>query len=168
MKRRISSLATLVVVLLVLIVPMFAFTASAAEEATLSFDNKAQRTSFSTSKQVWEQNGIKFTNDKASSSNAVADYAKPVRLYAGSSVTIEAPGNITKIVFDCNSSSYATAMKNSIGGTATASSDKVTVTPNESSSSFTVAKLTAQVRLDSITVSYDVNADACQHSNTTD
>ena len=173
MKRRISSLATLVVVLLVLIVPMFAFTASAAEtEATLSFASTAQRTSFSTSKQVWEQNGIIFTNDKASSTTAVADYAKPARLYAGSSVTIEAPGNITKIEFDCNSSSYATAMKNSIGGTATASSDKVTVTLGGTSKTFTVAKLTAQVRIDSLTVTYTTGSSpepepSCTHENTT-
>ena len=97
---------------------------------TLSFADKAQRTSFSTTKQVWEQNGITFTNDKASSTNAVADYAKPVRLYANSKVTVEHPG-MTKIVFDCNSSSYATALKNAIGtpanGKVSVSSDKVTV-----------------------------------------
>lgn len=172
MKRRISSLATLVVVLLVLIVPMFAFTASAAEEATLSFASTAQRTSLSTSQQVWEQNGIIFTNNKASSTTAVADYSKPARLYAGSSVTIEAPGNITKIVFDCNSSSYATAMKNSIGSAATASSDKVTVTLDGTSDSYTVEKLTAQVRIDSLTVTYTTGSSpepepSCTHENTT-
>lgn len=128
-------------------------------DATLSFANKAQRTSFSTSKQVWEQNGITFTNDKGSSNSNVADYASPVRLYANSKVTVEAPGNITKIVFDANSSSYATTMKNSIetvsGATVSVSSDKVTVTfANATASSFVVEKLTAQVRLDSITVTY--------------
>ena len=129
-------------------------------DATLSFANKAQRTSFSTSKQVWEQNEITFTNDKSSSTSNVADYANPVRLYANSKVTIDAPGNITKIVFDANSSSYATAMKNSIGtpagATVTVSSDKVTVTiASPNATSFVVAKLTAQVRLDSITVTYE-------------
>ena len=129
------------------------------KSATLSFANKAQRTSFSTSKQVWSQNGITFTNDKASSSNNVADYAAPVRLYANSKVTVAAPGNISKIVFDCNSGSYATAMKNSIGtvsgATVAVSSDKVTVTiASPNATSFVVAKLSAQVRLDSITVTY--------------
>lgn len=129
------------------------------KSATLSFANKAQRTSFSSTQQVWEQNGIKFTNDKSSSTTAVADYAAPVRLYANSKVTVEAPGNISKIVFDCNSSSYATAMKNSIGtvsgATVSVSSDKVTVTfTNANAASFVVAKLTAQVRMDSITVTY--------------
>lgn len=127
-------------------------------DATLSFANKAQRTSFSTTQQIWKQNGITFTNDKATSSNAVADYANPVRLYAGSKVTVAADGNITKIVFDCNSSSYATAMKNSIGtvsgATVAVSSDKVTVTFTTAVESFVVAKLTAQVRMDSMDVTY--------------
>ena len=130
-----------------------------AEEATLSFANKAQRTTYTTSQQVWEQNGIKFTNNKASSTTNIADYANPARLYASSSVVVNHTSNkITKIVFDCNSSSYATAMKNSIGtvsgATVAVSSDKVTVTFTSSVESFTIAKLTAQVRLDAITVTY--------------
>lgn len=127
--------------------------------ATLSFGDKAQRTEFSSTKQVWKQNGITFTNNKSASTNAVADYAKPVRLYAGSNIVVEfADGNITKIVFDCNSSSYATVLKTSIGTTATTSvsSDKVTVTFSEAINSFTISKLTAQVRLDSLTVTYEV------------
>lgn len=135
---------------------------------TLSFADKAQRTSFSTTQQVWEQNGITFTNDKASSTNAVADYAKPVRLYANSKVTVEHPG-MTKIVFDCNSSSYATALKNAIGtpanGKVSVSSDKVTVEFTEKTDSFEIAKLTAQVRIDSITVTAEV-AVTCDHTNT--
>jgi hypothetical protein len=51
-------------------------------------------------------------------------------------------------------------MKNSIGtpagATVTVSSDKVTVTiASPNATSFVVAKLTAQVRLDSITVTYE-------------
>ena len=128
-----------------------------AEDATLSFADNAQRTEYSTSKQVWEQNGITFTNNKSESTTNVGDYAKPARLYASSNVIIECSlGNINQIVFDCNSSSYATAMKNSIGTTATTSvsSDKVTVTLAGTSNSFTISKLTAQVRLDAITVTY--------------
>ena len=131
-----------------------------AEEATLSFADKAQRTSFSTTQQVWEQNGVTFTNDKASSSSNVADYAKPVRLYASSQIIVaHSSGKIKSIVFDCNSGSYATAMKNSIGTisgvTVTASSDKVTVEFTNAVASFTVAKLSAQVRLDALTVIYE-------------
>ena len=130
-----------------------------AEEATLSFASTAQRTSFSSTQQVWEQNGIKFTNNKASSTSNVADYAKPTRLYASSNVIVEHTSKqITQIVFDCNSSSYATAMMNSIGtvsgATVTVSSDKVTVAFTSTVELFTIAKLTAQVRLDAITVTY--------------
>ena len=149
--------------LLVMLLTLTITTNAWAEEATLSFADKAQRTSFSTTKQVWAQNGVTFTNDKASSTNAVADYAKPVRLYANSSITVEcASGNMTKIVFDCNSGSYATAMKNSIGtvsgATVSVSSDKVTVTFTSAVASFTVVKLTAQVRLDNITVTYTASS----------
>lgn len=123
-------------------------------EATLSFSDKAKRTVYTTSQQVWVDNGITFTNDKAASTNNVADYANPVRLYQNSKITVEAPGEISLIVFDCNSTSYATALKNSIGDAATVSSDKVTVALDGTSKTFVVAKLTAQTRLDSIAVTY--------------
>lgn len=127
----------------------------AEETANLSFESKDQRTSFSTTQQVWEQNGIIFTNDKVNGSN-IGNYANPVRLYQNSKIVVDCSklGNITKIVFDCNSPSYATTLKNSIGAAATASSDKVTVTLDGSSTTFTVAKLTAQVRMDALTVTY--------------
>ncbi|MBR5859970.1 MAG: chitobiase/beta-hexosaminidase C-terminal domain-containing protein [Bacteroidaceae bacterium] len=138
---------------------LFAFAGAQAQEqtATLSFASKAQRTSFSTSKQVWEQNGITLTNNKAKSTSNVADYANPVRFYASSEIIVDCPdGNkITKIVFDCNNTSYATALKNSIGAAATVSSDKVTVSIANGSSSFTIAKLTAQIRMDALAVTYE-------------
>ena len=127
-------------------------------EATLSFADKAQRTEFTTSKQVWEQNGIVLTNDKAASTSNVADYANPARFYKSSKITIEAPGNITKIVFDCNSSSYATALKSSItsGGTVSVNSDKVTVVLTDPATSFVIASLSGgQVRMDGLTVTYE-------------
>ncbi len=122
---------------------------------TLSFADKAQRQEFTTSLQIWEQDGIKVTNNKSASTSNVADYAKPARFYAGSELIIEGVG-MTTIVFDCNSSSYATSLKNSItagnGVTVTVSSDKVTVTFETAVDSFTIVKLSAQVRMDSITV----------------
>lgn len=127
-------------------------------EATLSFADKAQRTEFTTSKQVWEQNGIVLTNDKAASTSNVADYANPARFYKSSKITVEAPGNITKIVFDCNSSSYASALKSSItsGGTVSVNSDKVTVVLAQPATAFVIASLSGgQVRMDSLTVTYE-------------
>ena len=127
-------------------------------DATLSFASTANRVSQTTSQQVWSQNGITLTNDKSSSTSNVGNYSNPARFYASSKITVTAGGNITKIVFDCNSSSYATAMKNSIGtvsgATVTVSSDKVTVTFTTAVESFVVAKLTAQVRMDSMDVTY--------------
>ena len=157
MKTKFSTRILAFVLIIALVVPTLVFNVSAEDTATLSFANTAQRTSFSTTKQVWEQNGVTFTNDKASASSNVANYANPVRLYQNSSITVAYNGGkISKIVFDANSSSYATALKNSIGTTATTSvsSDKVTVTFATPVSEFTIAKLTAQVRMDSITVTY--------------
>lgn len=122
--------------------------------ATLTFDNKSKRTEFTDAKQVWKENDIILTNNKANSTNNIADYAYPARFYQNSSIVVSAPGNITKIVFDCNSESYATTLKNSIGSTATASSDKVTVSFASAIQNFTVAKLTGQVRMDAVTVTY--------------
>lgn len=134
---------------------LFISAMSFAGEATLSFANKAQRTSFSTSTQVWVQNGITVTNNKSNSTTNVADYANPARFYKSSELIVEcSEGNITKIVFDCNSPSYATVMQTSIGAAATASSDKVTVILDGSSTSFAVSSLGGQVRMDAITVTY--------------
>ena len=152
--KQLKKILSVLLVLAMIVAYVPPITASAEEQThTLTFDNKTKRTEFTTTIQVWEENGITVTNNKASSTNNVADYAKPARFYANSSLVIEMAG-MTKIVFDANSSSYATAIKNSIGTTATAtvSSDKVTVTFNEAVDSFTISKLTAQVRMDSITV----------------
>ncbi|MBQ4570778.1 MAG: hypothetical protein IJB21_03695 [Bacilli bacterium] len=134
----------------------------AADEdtATITFDDKSKRTSYSTSEQIWEENGITVTNNKASSTTNVGDYAKPARFYANSSLVISHECNINEIVFDCNSSSYATALKNSIGNNATVSSDKVTYSLDGQSNEITVvSKFTAQVRIDAITVTYEVPSD---------
>ena len=70
-----------------------------AEEAKLSFADKAQRTVFDSSKQVWEQNGIVLTNNKGGSTNAVADYANPARFYKNSEIIVEYGSPIRKIDF---------------------------------------------------------------------
>ena len=90
---------------------------SAVSTATLTFDaDKANRTEFSNDKQVWAQNGITFTNNKASSTTNIADYGNPVRLYKSSQITIEYAG-MTKIVFYCTSG-YANGLSSgSISGT---------------------------------------------------
>ena len=130
-----------------------------AEEAvTISFANANQRVSQTTSQQVWKNGDVTFTNYKGASTSDVVNNTNPVRLYASSSITITAPGNITKIVATASSSSYATALKNSITSGATISGSVVTIIPSTSSTSYNIAKLSAQVRLNSIAITYEVAA----------
>ena len=148
MKRILSVL--LVALMLVGMLPMNALHAHAAEEsATLELNDSANRTTFTTSQQIWTQNGITLTNNKASSSNNVANYTPP-RFYAKSELIIQCElGNITKIEFLCSSSSYATALVNSAtgaGATATASSSTVTITPATASNTFTISSMTASLQ----------------------
>ena len=127
---------------------------AATETATLTFDDIAKRTAYNKeSNQIWEENDIIFTHNKASSSDTINVACKPIRCYKNSQIVIECTsGNITEIIFDCNSTAYATALKNSIGNTATSNDDKVTVTFVESVEAFTVNLTSGQVRLDAITV----------------
>ena len=103
-------------------------------------------TSLSTTKQVWQQNGITLTNDKGSSTNNVGDYANPARFYKSSKITVEAPGNITAIKFVCNSAEYATAAKKcsedfrACGGVS-AAADFIENAPHTSNGEDVVAKL---------------------------
>ena len=119
-------------------------------EAKLSFASTAQRTEYTTSQQVWKQNGIIFTNDKASSSNNIGNYSNPVRLYQNSMVTVEAPGNIKTITVDCTGldNKYITPW----GGSVT--NKIVTITLDGTSNTYTISKLSAQARAYSITVTY--------------
>ena len=130
-----------------------------AEEAvTISFANANQRVSQTSSQQVWKNGDVTFTNDKGASTSDVVNNTNPVRLYANSSITITAPGNIKKIVATASSSNYATALKNSITSGATISGSVVTIIPSTSSTSYNIAKLSAQVRLSSIAITYEVAA----------
>lgn len=115
----------------------------------ISFANKAQRTTFTTSKQVWEQNGITVTNDKAASTNNVADYYNPLRCYKGSNVKIEAPGKILSIVIDCSGldAKY-------IDPWGTNKNKIVTITLDGTSNSYTFTKLSAQARAYKMTVTW--------------
>jgi hypothetical protein len=71
---------------------------------------------------------------------------------------------MTKIVFNCNSTSYATALVNSLKAsqiTATANSKVVTVSFTEAVDSITV-NMSAQVRMDSLVVTAPVGGN-CEH-----
>lgn len=133
-----------------------ASTASMKLLGTLSFSSTDNRTTFTTSQQVWEQNGITLTNNKGSSTSNVADYANPARFYKSSQLIVSATG-ILKIEFTCNSASYATALQSSIaaadGVSVSVNGSVVTVTFADAVDSFTIATLTGgQVRMNSLTV----------------
>lgn len=135
---------------------------------TISFASADHRESQTTSKQVWKNDGIIFTNNKSASTNNVVSNTNPVRLYANSELVFEAPGNILKIVVNCDTASYANALKNSItsGAEVTVNGMVVTIVPNEDATTFTVAKLSAQTRFDSLTVTYEAAAAGCDHAET--
>lgn len=126
---------------------------------SIDFSNAQYRVSLSTSQQVWKQDGITVTNNKASSNVNVADYTNPARFYANSQLIVEAPG-MEKIEFTCNSSSYAGALLKSIATdsryTATSSGSVVTVSFKSPVDSFTVQQLSAQVRVNSLSVQSSV------------
>ncbi len=138
-------------------------------EATLTFDDAAKRTVSTTTQQVWNENGIVLTYDKNNYNQNLAEYAKPVRFYSGTKITIISSAKIAKIEFVANNSSYATALESSIGATATATVNdtKVTVTFSNPVESFAIV-LNAQVRLDSLTVTHVANiVTDCEHTNQT-
>lgn len=125
--------------------------------ATLSFATKDNRVSQDSNSQVWKSNGITFTNNKADSSTAVADYANPVRCYANSDIIVECEGAFTTATFDC-ASGKVLANTNTVtadGATATISVSNTTVTITFSApvTSFTITKLSAQVQIKTLTLS---------------
>ncbi|MBQ9113627.1 MAG: hypothetical protein IJY05_01755 [Clostridia bacterium] len=158
-KQRIKTLllacfAALVSILLTLtlwVTPTHNHHASAEAAVTLTFDDAAKRTAFSTSQQVWEENGITVTNNKTASATNIADYAKPARFYKNSELIIAYPANITKIEFYCNTAHYATALKNSLNAS-NVNGNIVTIIPTNPAQSFTIILSGGQVRVDSIKV----------------
>ena len=129
--------------------------------ATIDFSTKDQRTSLSTTEQVWSNAGITLTNSKGSSTSDIADYSNPARFYKSSKIeVVSAVGNMTKIAFVCNTAAYATSLNKSIAGS-TVSGSTVTVTFAEPTNSFSCSMTDGQVRMNSLTVTYtpaDANA----------
>ena len=120
----------------------------------LSFADAANRTSFSSTQQVWEQNGIKLTNDKAGSTSNVADYVAPARFYKDTSLKVEKAG-MSKIVFYLNSGKPASGLTDSISDSNASVSTEgyvVTVSFTNAVDVFEIPSLAAQIRMDSLTV----------------
>ena len=168
--NKILAVVCVIAMVMTMIVPMTLTASAETVTETITFDaNKTQRTSFSSNQQVWASGNVTFTNNKASSSNAIADYSNPVRLYAGSEVVIEAPGTITSVtIVSDGTSKYKTALQNAL--------TTAGITPTVSGNNYTFAltsdtvtlKFTAQARFKSIAVTYEALAEGdCAHENAT-
>ena len=123
---------------------------------TLDFSDVANRTSLTTTEQIWEQNGIRLTNNQASSTSNVADYSAPARFYKSTSLKIEKEG-MNKMVFLCNSGKNTgpADLKASVtdaNATVTVEGMTVTITFATSVDVFEIATLAGQVRVDLLTV----------------
>ncbi len=137
-------------------------------KADIGFGDTANRTVFNTNQQVWVQNGVTITNNKANSQSNVADYFNPARFYMGSEVIIEYPG-MTKIEIDCSGldAKYVNGWLNATGATATNNNGIVTIVFDSPVDSFTYPSLSAQSRAHSITVYGKAEDNApCEHVKT--
>lgn len=101
----------------------------------------------------WTSGDVTVRNNKTSGSSAIVNSdTSYYRVYAKSEFVISvSEGTISKVVITCTSSSYATAMKNSLGNNATASGSIVTWTGSASEIS---ATMTAQSRINKVDVTY--------------
>lgn len=122
-----------------------------AATATITFE-VANRTSWDSSSQIWAQNGITVTNNKASSTSPVADYSNPARFYKSSSLTIEYTENITKIVITTSGDKCYAATDTISGATLTVSAGQMIIELDTPATSFTIATLLTQVRASKIEV----------------
>jgi hypothetical protein len=142
------------------------------EKITISFTSDANRTVFTTSQQVWVQNGITVTNDKGSSTSNVADYKNPARFYKSSTLTIAYPG-MTKIEINCQGldSKYVSGWLDvPAGATATNTDGIITIVFDEPVDSIVYSKLSAQVRTYDIAVYAKAEEEEvippCEHTDT--
>ena len=147
------------------------------KSTSISFASKDNRTSFSTTMQVWEQSGITVTNNKAKSTNNVADYANPVRFYKSSDLVIEYPYPIYEIEIECAGGSdyYIPSTYKVNGATLTVSGSKATIVLDTPTTSVTLSTLPNQIRVSKITIktaetlkTYSVDFDSNSGTGTID
>ena len=141
--------------------------APAVTSATITFDDKTKRTEYSTTQQVWTENDITVTNNKAESTTNVGDYAKPARFYKNSELIIAYEGMV-KIVLTgvgTDSDKYFTPLTGSLdaaGVSYTVDGYDVTIEFAEPVDSFDFVCSAGQVRLNAVTV-YAVPS-GCTHN----
>ena len=169
--KKFSKLLSILLCLAMVLSFMPTLASADSGSATITFDNTSKRTSVSTESQVWEENGIKVTNNKAESRSDInGQYFMPIRLYVGTELVIEYPG-MRSIVFNCNSGKPVSGLTDTLDAngytTYTTNGQSVTVTLSAAANSFTLSGIVAQFRLDSITVSTSSSAPAPTPTTTT-
>ena len=96
---------------------------------------------------------LTFTNGELTVTNnttAATLYSAPARFYKNSNIEISSSSNFNRLVFTCNSTSYASALKETIGDDAVVEGSEVIVTLDEATDLYTVSNLSGQVRLDKL------------------
>ncbi|MBQ8292998.1 MAG: hypothetical protein IJX78_04215 [Bacilli bacterium] len=125
----------------------------ATKSATITFNDLSKRTQISDEAQVWEENGIKVSNNRNGAKAAVnGKYYNPARFYAGSQVVVESTKAFTKVVITTNNKHFKSL--DITGATVTIDGSTTTIEFASSATSFTIDELAAQVRVDKIEVFY--------------
>jgi len=122
--------------------------------ATLEFILE-NRTSYTTQKQVWEQNGIQLVNEKSNSTSNVSGDVAPAKFYKNSKISIGMSGtSIGKIEFVCNKTSYTDEVENSVKslGTIEVKEKVVILSLTSPSQEVIIEAVAAAFWLDSVTV----------------
>ena len=122
------------------------------EEAMVSitFADVANRTEFDSDHQVWEMNGVKITNNQAGSTSPVADYYAPARFYKSSELVFEYETAFKKIVITTAGGKCYSSTDTIEGATLTVDGKVMTIVLDEATTSFTIAALATQIRVDQI------------------
>lgn len=124
--------------------------AEGSEEVTETMNVYANKGVLANKVITWTGTNFTFSNAQGSSSTAIrTSDSDHYRIYAKSTITLTANGEkkFKKIVFTCTGSSYATALKNALGSSASASGSTVTWT---GSADTITATPTAQTRINKI------------------
>lgn len=124
--------------------------AEGSEEVTEPMNVYANKGSLSNKVITWTGTYFTFSNAQGSSSTAIrTSDTDHYRIYASSTITLTAHNGkkFKKVVFTCTTPSYATALKNTLGSSASVSGSTVTWT---GSAETITAKATAQTRINKI------------------
>ena len=129
--------------------------AAHGDKTTVSFAIVNLRTSYSTSKQTWANNGLTIVNNKGNAPSAIPNRYNPVLFVAGSEVIIQFTTTFSSVSIYCYSSSYAKKVVDIVDtniATATSSNSTAVITLKEPSASLTLTLKNDDLLVRTITV----------------